>query len=101
MLTDKEREDLRQHLQERLHLKIREKRIKAIRVNSGNHWQKPMRIEVGGWCANLEKDTPPEEILAIFEHASFVVITPDRGMKEGTLPYFFGRQDVRQVILFE
>ena len=98
MLTEDELENLRQRLEKRLKLKIRRKRIKAIRVNSSFHWQPPLFISVGGLCANMEKDSPPEEIVAIFEHASFIVITPDRGLTDNTLPYFFARQDVKEVI---
>ena len=98
MLTDNELEKLRLRLEKRLKVKIRQKRIKAIQVNSSFHWQPPLYIAVDGLCANMEKDSPPEEIIAIFEHASFIVITPDRGLKDRSLPYFFARQDVREVI---
>ncbi|MCP4583051.1 MAG: hypothetical protein GY839_15690 [candidate division Zixibacteria bacterium] len=98
MLSNEELENLRLSLEERLKVKIRAKRIKAIRVNSSFHWQPPLFISVGGLCANLEKDSPPEDIIAIFEHASFVVVTPQRGLEDNTLPYFFARQDVKEVI---
>jgi hypothetical protein len=98
MLSEDELDNLRGRLEKRLKVKIREKRIKAIRVNSSFHWQPPLFIAVGGMCSNMEKDSPPEEIIAIFEHASFVVVTPERGLTDDTLPYFFARQDVREVI---
>jgi hypothetical protein len=98
MLSDNELNDLRMRLEKRLKTKIRPKRIKAIRVNSSFHWQPPLFIAVGGMSSNMEKDSPPEEIIAIFEHASFVVVTPDRGYTDKTLPYFFARQDVKEVI---
>ena len=101
MLNETEYNNLKARLEKQLKTKIRNKQIKAIRVNSSFHWQPPLYIEVDGWCADLEKDTPPEKIIAIFEHASFVVITPDRGMKENSLPYFFARQDVQEVIEIE
>ena len=100
MLSDDEYEILKARLERLLHVKIRDKRIKALKVNSSNHWQPPLLIEVDGWCAMLEKDTPAEKIIAIFEHSSFVVITPDRGLRDNSLPYFFARQDVQQVIKY-
>ncbi|MCD6161200.1 MAG: hypothetical protein J7K40_02160 [candidate division Zixibacteria bacterium] len=78
-------------------VRIRRKKIKAIRVNSSFHWQPPLYIEVDSYCRNLEKDSPNEKIIAIFEATSFLVCTSDRGYNKG-LPYFFGREDVRQVV---
>ena len=98
MLSDSEYVNLKARLESELHVKFREKRIKALKVNSSFHWQPPLFIEVDGWCAMLEKDTPAEQIIAIFEHASFIVITAARGFAGNTLPYFFARQDVLQVI---
>lgn len=100
MLSDSEYDDLKLRLEKSLKVKIRAKKIRAIRVNSSFHWQPPLFIEVGRECANLEKDSPPEKIIAIFEHASFLVITPDRGLNPGSLPYFFLRQDVQEIIEF-
>ena len=98
MLSDEELEALRGYLQSNIkRLQIRPVKIKAIHVNSSFHWQPPLYIEVGDICAGLEKDSPPEKIIAIFEAASFLVITPERGYFKN-LPYFFSRQDVRQVI---
>jgi hypothetical protein len=98
MLSDSEYDALKTRLERQLHVKLRDKRIKALKVNPSPHWQPPLFIEVDGWCAMLEKDTPAEKIIAIFEHASFIVITPDRGYQENSLPYFFARQDIQQVI---
>ena len=98
MLNDSDYEALKARLEQQLQVKIRTKRIKAIKVNSSFHWQPPLSIEVDGWCGMLEKDTPPERIIAIFEHASFIVVTLERGYADNTLPYFFTRQDVQQVI---
>jgi len=98
ILTDLELEDLRRRLEARLSVKIRPGRIRALRVNSAHHWQPPLWIEVGGLCSDLEKDGPPERILAIFEHASFLVVTPDHGLEDDTLPYLFSRPDVREVV---
>ncbi len=83
--------------QKALSIKIRPKHIKAIKVNPAAHWQPPMYIEVGGYCNNLEKDTPHEEIVAIFESTTFLVCTLKRGINTD-LPYFFTREDVREVI---
>lgn len=98
MLSDSEYKSLQERLEKQLKVKIRDKHIKAIKVNSSFHWQPPLYIEVDGWCANMEIDSPPEKIIAIFEHSSFLVITPDRGSKESSLPYFFGRQDIQEII---
>ena len=100
MLTNEQYLELKTRLRTELKLKIRDKKIKALKINSAFHWQPPLYIEVDGWCAKLEKDTPPEKIIAIFEHSSFIVITPDRGFQSGSLPYFFARQDIQQVIEF-
>lgn len=98
MLAAKEYNELKSRLEKELRIKIRDKKIKAIKVNSSHHWQPPLYIEIDGWCDNLEKDSPLEKIIAIFEHASFLVVTPERGLSPGTLPYFFSRQDVQEVI---
>lgn len=100
MLSESEYKDLKSRLEKSLKVNIRDRKIKAIRVNSSFHWQPPLHIEVDHECANLEKDAQPEKILAIFEHQSFLVITPDKGYKESSLPYFFLRQDVQEVIEF-
>ncbi len=98
MLNDEKYAELKTRLERDLKLSIREKKIKALKINSAFHWQPPLYVEVDGWCGMLEKDTPTEKIIAIFEHKSFIVITPDRGLEPGTLPYFFVRQDIREVI---
>ncbi len=98
MLSEKEYNELKSRLEKELKVKIKDKKIKALKINSAFHWQPPLYVEVDSWCAMLEKDTPPEKIVAIFEHQSYIVITPDRGYKPGTLPYFFVRPDIREVI---
>ena len=100
MLPDKELEHLRVRLEKTLNTKIRPKKIKAIRVNPTAQWQPPLYIEVDGYCRNLEKGSPNEKIIAIFEAVSFIVCTPERGF-DNDLPYFFSREDVRQVIEVE
>jgi len=100
MLSEIEYKDLKSRLEKELKVKIKDKKIKALKINSSFRWQPPLYAEVDGWCAMLEKDSPPDKILAIFEHHSFIIITPDRGLKSGTLPYFFAREDIREVIEF-
>ncbi len=97
MLSVQELEDLRQKLEGGIGAKIKDKRIKAIKVNSAYHWQPPMYIEVGDYYRNLEKDSPYEQVMAIFESTLFLVCTLNRGIKND-MPYFFAREDVRQVI---
>jgi len=96
MLSSEELNKLRKELEKRLGAKIRSRRIKGIRVNSAYHWQPPLHIQVGGYCSDLEKDSPKERIVAIFEATTFLVCTPDRGVS-GTLPYFFSKEDVQRV----
>lgn len=98
MLEQKKYDELKARLEKELKVKIHNKKIKALKINSAFHWQPPLYVEVDGWCAMLEKDTPPENIIAIFEHKSFIIVTPERGYKPGTLPYFFVREDIREVI---
>lgn len=97
MLNEEQYNELKTQLESELKIKIREKKIKALKINSAFHWQPPLYVEVDSCCAMLEKDTPSEKIIAIFEHKSFIVITPERGFRSGTLPYFFVRQDIRRV----
>jgi hypothetical protein len=96
MLTDEERDKLAKRLEKELELTIRPKKIRAIKINSSNHWQPPMTITVGETARNLEKDSPAEEVVAIFEAVTFLVCTRERGGDSG-LPYFFLREDVRRV----
>ena len=97
MLPPDELEHLRQRLMIDFHLKIRTKRIRAIKVNSSYHWQPPLFIEVGKMCSHLEQNGPAERIVAIFESTAFLVCTRDHGVEKG-MPHFFSRQDVRNVI---
>lgn len=97
MLPPDELERLRQKLIETYGLKIKPKRIRALRVNSSYRWQPPLHIEVGKTCSDLERDGSPELIVAIFESTAFMVCTKDHGVEAG-MPHFFSRQDVRQVI---
>jgi len=96
MLPPGELESLRISLMETYGLKIRPKRIRAIKVNSAYHWQPPLLIEVGKKCQHLEQDAPSQEIVAIFESTTFLVCTPNHGVGGG-MPHFFSRQDVQRV----
>lgn len=97
MLEKEEWNKLKNELAVRMKTKIRDKYIKAIHVNSANHWQPPLYIEVNQYCQNLEKDSPKEKIVAIFDATVFLVVTEERGLNQ-TMPYFFARTDVTQVI---
>jgi len=87
-------------LEKMLRVKIQDKGIKAIHVNSRYHWQPKMHIEVGKYYSNLEFESPSEKVVAILESPSFIVITEQRGMKDG-MPYLFLHDDVRKVEFFE
>jgi len=96
MLPDDELESLKRNLAETFGLKIHDKKIRALKVNSSYHWQPPMLIEVGKRCAHLSEEGPSEDVVAIFESTAFLVCTPEHGLG-GSLPYFFSRPDVRRV----
>ncbi len=87
-------------LEKMLRVKIQDRGIKAIHVNSRYHWQPKMRIEVGKYYSNLEFESPLEKVVAILEAPSFIVITEKRGLKEG-MPYLFLREDVRKVEFYK
>lgn len=99
-LSDDEREALRLRWEKSLGVAIQTRRVKAIEIVSGYHWQPRLHVEVGRRCAELWKDTPPEPVLAIFESRSFLVCTPDHGVDRGA-PHIFTRDDVRKVILWD
>lgn len=100
MLTSDQREAIRAKLAETVKAPIKAKRIKSIDVNSSQHWQPPLHVEVGKRCAHLEIDAPVEEVLAIFESSAFLVVTKSRGV-DTPLPYYFSREDVRRVTEME
>lgn len=97
MLAEEEFDRLRESLEKTLHAEIKPRRIEAIFVNSAYHWQPPMWVRVGEYCEHLEKDAPPERVVAILESISFLVCTETRGTEKSP-PYFFAREDVRRVI---
>lgn len=96
----REREQIRKYLEDDLDIKVKERLIRAINVNPSQHAQPPLHIVVGEVCAHLEPDAPPEKVLAIFDATTFLVCTETRGAGVG-LPYFFAREDVRRVELFD
>ena len=100
MISKEEWEELKDWLGTQLKPAIKGRRIKAIKVNSAYRWQPPLYIEVGKSCADLEQDGGPEEILAIYESTTFLVVTPEHGNKKG-LPYFFAKQDVNRIVPLE
>lgn len=96
MLPDEERIGIREYLEKLLKLKIRDRKIKSIRVNPRNRWQPQMQIEVGQSYQGLEPDSPSDEIIAIFETTVFCVCSRTRGGGKG-MPYIFHRDDVIEV----
>lgn len=100
MLSPEEFETLRQKLEKLYHERVLDRRIEAIRVNSGYRWQPALHIEVGKHCAHLTPDGPPEKIVAIFESRSYLVCTPDHGVERGS-PHIFTRVDVKEVVCSE
>ena len=97
MLNDEQFEELRLKLEKKYGVPVSDRRIRALRVNSGYRWQPPLYIERGKYCAHLSPDGPPEMIVEIFESRSFLVCTPDHGVEEGS-PHIFTRADVKQVV---
>jgi hypothetical protein len=100
-MTNKEKhQELLEYLRKVMKVHVKDKRIKAITVNSANHWQPKMHIEVGRSYRNLEMDAPSETVTAIFESTVFYVCTATRGDMTG-FPYLFARPDVRRVVPYE
>lgn len=95
-----DREQIKAYLENDLDMKVKARAIRCIDVNPSQHAQPPLHIEVGKLCANLEPEAPPERVLAIFDATVFLVCTATRGAGVG-LPYFFAREDVRRVELFD
>ncbi len=100
MLNPEEFESVRQRMSKAISAPVKSKRIRAIKVNSAEHWQPPLYIEVGKRCADLERNAPVQTIVAILEGPSFMVCTAERGI-DNNLPYFFARTDVRRVEEYE
>lgn len=100
MVTEEARERIRTYLEQLTGVKVRDRKVKGIRVNPSQHSLPPLHIEVGKVCANLEPEAPPEKVLAIFEATVYLVCTATRGAGQG-LPYFFAREDVTKVEFME
>lgn len=100
MLDYDQWESLRRKIDEALKPPVKRRRIKAIKVNSSYHWQPPLYIEVGKKVAYLEPDGGSEEIIAIYESTTFLVVTPEHGYRSG-LPHFFAKEDVQRVVEME
>ncbi len=96
MIDDDERERIRAYLNATSKVPVKPARIRAITVNPSYRWMSMLRIEVGGRYRDFEPGAPAEEVLAIFESASFIVCTKTRGAGSGA-PYYFSREDVRRV----
>ena len=92
--------EILEYLRSKMSAPVKDKRIKAITVNSANHWQPKMHIEVGKHYRDLEKDAPREKVTAIFESTVFYVCTATRGDMNG-FPYLFARPDVKLVVPYE
>ncbi|MCK5125689.1 MAG: hypothetical protein KAR42_05495 [candidate division Zixibacteria bacterium] len=100
MLSEKEYQRIKQYLEETLGHPIKSKRIAAIGVNPLYHGQNKRTIQVGSHYADLEPDSPSEQVIAIFETKLFCVVTEGRGNGEG-LPYLFTRETVYDVMTKE
>jgi len=90
------REQIRQYLEKLVKEKVHDKRIHSLIVNPLYHGSSKMRVVEGQSCANLEPNTPPQKVLAIFESQSFLVCTAERGFGKG-LPFIFTRTEVVRV----
>ena len=95
-MGDLDESGIRAYLEQLIGKKLRPKRIRAILVNPTSQLLPKMYLEVGRSYSGLEPGAPKEKVVAIFETASFLVCTPDRGAGKG-LPYFFSRQDILRV----
>jgi hypothetical protein len=97
MLDPEQFEEIRRKLEATYNEAVSGRRIRGLRVNSSYRWQPPLHMEVGKYCSHLSPDGPPELVLAIYESRSFLVCTPEHGIKQGS-PYIFTRADVKGVI---
>jgi hypothetical protein len=100
MISDEERLKIRTYLEGVVLGKIRDRNIRSIRVNMSYKRQPYLLIEVGKCYSDLEPGAPNQQVVAIFESDSFLVCTRERGAGHG-LPYYFVREDVREVMEFD
>lgn len=96
MISDEEREKIKEYLEGYVQGKVREKKIKSMRVNMSYKGRPYVVIEVGKYYSDLEPGAPREQVIAIFESESFLVCTRERGAMHGP-PYYFIRENVREV----
>jgi len=90
------RQELIDYLKKMFGRPIRDKVVRSITANPPFHGLPTIHIAVGQYCSGMEPGAPTEEILAIFESESYLVVTPTRGNGEG-LPYIFPRNTIVDV----
>lgn len=99
-LTDSEYDEIKRYLEDFVGGKIRNRKIKSMRVLMSYKGNPSVTIEAGRYYDELESDAPREQILAIFESESFLAVTRSRGALVGP-PYYFIRENVRSVETFD
>ena len=87
------REEIRLYLEQLFGQPVEDDLFISITVNPPYHGQNQRTINVGQVVDSLEPGSPAEEILAIFESRSFLVVTPSRGAGSG-MPYIFPRHTI-------
>ncbi len=100
MISDEERLKIQAYLEGSVLGKVRDRKIRSIRVNMSYKQQPHLIIEVGKSYSDLEPGAPDQQVIAIFESDSFLVCTRERGAGQG-LPYYFIRANVREVREFD
>lgn len=90
------RQELAEYLKKLFGRPIKDKIVRSITANPPFHGLPTVHIEVGQLCTGMEPETPTEEVLAIFESESYLVVTASRGNGEG-LPYIFPRSTIVDV----
>jgi len=99
-LADSEYEEIKEYLEYFVEGRVRNRKIKSIRVLMSYKGLPSITIQVGKYYDGLDPGSPREQILAIFESESFLAVTRSRGALVGP-PFYFVRQNVRDVKLFE
>jgi hypothetical protein len=99
-LSEDDCEAIRGYLEDFIGGRIRNRRIASIRVLMSYKGRPSVTIRVGRFYDDLEPEAPREQILAIFESESFLAVTNSRGALTGP-PYYFTRENVREVETFE
>ena len=90
------RQELADYLKKLFGRPIKDRAVRSITANPPFHGLPTVHIEVGQFCSGMEPETPVEQVLAIFESESYLVVTPTRGNGEG-LPYIFPRSTIVDV----